>query len=91
MSLKFTLGQIVATPAALETIEKSGQTAAEFLSRHADGDWLNLCPEDRAANERAIREGLRIMSVYKTQRKNEIWIITEADRSVSTILLPEEY
>ena len=87
----FSLGQIVATPGALEALESAGHTASEFIARHALGDWGDLCSEDKAANDEALENGLRILSAYKLRDGTRIWIITEADRSVTTVLLPEEY
>lgn len=87
----FTLGQIVATPGALQALEEAGHTASEFLDRHVSGDWGDLCLEDKASNEEALVDDLRILSAYRLKDGTKIWIITEADRSVTTILLPEEY
>jgi hypothetical protein len=87
----FTLGQTVATPGALEALERAGNEAGEFLDRHARGDWGDLCDEDRQANDEAVREGSRVLSAYRLSDGTKIWIITEHDRSVTTLLLPEEY
>ena len=87
----FSLGQIVATPGALRAMEAAGSSASEFLVRHALGDWGDLCDEDRQANDEAIADDLRILSAYRLNDGTKIWIITEADRSVTTLLLPEEY
>lgn len=86
---KFALGHIVATPAALSLLNPDEQLVA--LSRHASGDWGYLCPEDKAANDEALTEGLRILSSFKTSSGTKFWIITEADRSSTTILLPSDY
>lgn len=86
----FSLGQIVATPAALNLLETHNKTPAEFLRRHHSGDWGDLCEEDRETNEVAVKHGDRIFSAY-TIDDAKIWIITEADRSSTCILLPEEY
>jgi hypothetical protein len=93
---KFPLGQIVTTPGALEALEKAGQTAIEFLQRHARGDWGDVCEEDRQANDHALIDGSRIVSAYRTSLGQKLWIITEAaddagNRAVTTILLPSEY
>jgi len=93
---RFRLGQTVATPAALQTIQQAGQSPAEFLDRHVRGDWGQLCDEDRALNEEAIQDGSRILSAYVTRAGEKIWIITEAaddrgHRAATTILLPDEY
>jgi hypothetical protein len=94
---KFDLGQTVSTPGALEAC--SPEHLLHCLSRHARGDWGCVCAEDAASNEEAIKEGLRILSSYpidptkpcKGFGENTLWIITEADRSVTTFLLPSEY
>jgi hypothetical protein len=91
MRPKFELGQIVATPAALESLGESGQDGSEFISRHVRGDYGDMPPEDVAANEEAVRDGARVMSAYTTLSGKRIWVITEADRSVTTLLLPEDY
>ena len=94
---RFQLGQIVATPGAMSAIADAGQTMAEFISRHQQADWGDLDEEDRKSNDAAIaHEGDvgqqdRILSAYKTRLNVKIWIITERDRSVTTLLLPEEY
>ena len=87
----FSLGQIVATPGALQAMETAGNSAREFLVRHALGDWGELCEEDRQSNDEAMADDLRILSAYRLNDGTKIWIITEADRSVTTVLLPEEY
>lgn len=88
---KFPLGQTVMTPGALSALEEAGQSPFEFLMRHASGDWGEVCNEDREENELALREGFQLMSIYRTKKDTRLWVITEADRSVTTILLPEEY
>ncbi len=89
--MKFHLGQIVATPAALEAIAESGQSPSDFLSRHAQGDWGSVSPGDSRLNDEALIDGTRLLSAYATLNGVRIWIITEADRSSTTLLLPEEY
>ncbi len=84
------LGKVVATPGALELLLEAGVDPFDYLARHASGDWGDLCTFDRRQNERALRVGERIFSSYDTSA-GKVWIITEADRSVTTILLPEEY
>jgi hypothetical protein len=84
------LGKVVATPGAMNLLIAAGQDAFDYLSRHATNDWGELCAFDRRQNEIALREGLRVLSSYPIGRQC-VWIITEADRSVTTILLPEEY
>jgi hypothetical protein len=87
----FELGQIVATPGALAAIKKAGQQPGEFLTRHINRDWGDLDEEDRKENEYSLEHGFRLLSAYKTNAGDRLWIITEADRSVTTLLLPEEY
>jgi hypothetical protein len=88
---RFSLGQVVATPAALEALEQSGEPFQKFLTRHVVGDWGELDSEDVEANERALREDERLLSAYHTAKGEKLWIITEADRSVTTLLLPSDY
>jgi hypothetical protein len=87
----FSLGQIVSTPGALLALEQAGNSATEFLSRHVVGDWGDLCLEDRQANQEALECGDRLLSAYRLNDGQKLWIITECDRSVTTVLLPEEY
>ena len=96
MQPKFSLGQTVATPAALKALEESGQSPGFFLDRHIQGDWGTLDDEDKRLNDEALVDGGRLLSAYKTLRGVKIWIITEAvgddgNRSATTILLPSEY
>jgi hypothetical protein len=88
---RFELGQIVATPGALTALYDAGQIPAEFLLRHKHADWGALDAEDIKANETALRSGLRLLSSYSTRFDEQLWLITEADRSATTILLPDEY
>jgi hypothetical protein len=88
---KFSLGQIVATPGALEVFEKTGQSPTEFLSIHNTGNWGDLCDEDKQTNEQSLVDGGRIFSAYHLNDGTKIWIITEADRSSTCVLLPSEY
>jgi hypothetical protein len=87
----FQLGRILATPGAIAAMEEAGQDAGRLLHRHQSGDFGDICQEDRQENELSIAENFRIMSVYTMANKKALWIITEADRSATTILLPEEY
>ena len=87
----FPLGQIVATPGALEALEKAQQAPMEFLARHVRGDWGDVCEEDAEANEQSLKDGSRILSSYRTKLGEKLWIITEADRSSSCLLTPNEY
>jgi hypothetical protein len=88
---KFPLGSLVATPGALAVIAESGQTPLDFLSRHVCGDWGDVGPGDAKLNDQAITDGDRVFSAYKTLKGERIWVITEADRSSTCILLPSEY
>ncbi len=88
---RFSLGQIVATPGALAALDEARQEAGEFLHRHQTGDWGVVDEEDKAENELSLKEGFRLLSAYILATDVKIWVITEADRSASTILLPEEY
>ena len=89
--LLFQLGQVVATPGSLDALQKAGQSASEFLSRHVRGDWGDLDAEDKAANNEALKYGGRIFSAYHLSDETKIWIITEADRTCTCVLLPSEY
>lgn len=89
-TISFPLGQIVATPGALELLDRAAVNAAELLQRHQSGDWGNVPPEDAEENDHSVVNGYRILSSYPVG-ENRIWIITEADRSSTTLLLPEEY
>lgn len=86
----FPLGQIVSTPGALALLDQMAVNADELTQRHQHGDWGNVPPEDAEENENAILNGNRILSSYELGDKR-IWIITESDRSSTTLLLPEEY
>ena len=88
---RFALGQVVATPGALEALAEAGQLPQEFLHRHIVGDWGEIDEHDRQANERAVHGGDRIFSSYLTKKGTKVWVITEYDRSVTTLLLPSEY
>jgi hypothetical protein len=84
------LGQIVATPGALAALRKAGQRPGEFLTRHVNREWCDLSDEDRKEND-SLAHGFRPLSSYRTNAGDKLWIITESDRSVTTLLLPEEY
>lgn len=90
MSL-FPPGRIVATPGALALLEKVKKSPSEFLSRHLRGDWGELCQDDKTENELSLKHGFRLLSSYPITDSDTLWIITEADRSVTTLLLPSEY
>jgi hypothetical protein len=88
---KFPLGHVVATPGALEALSAADQTPAEFLNRHLSGDWGELDREDIEENESSLKNGYRLLSAYRTKTGEKLWIITEHDRSATTLLLPSEY
>lgn len=87
----FPLGRVVATVGALATLADAGHKPREFIGRHVGGDWGDLGPEDQEANQHALDHGLRIFSAYRVSDATKIWVITEADRSSTCLLLPEEY
>ena len=89
--MTFPLGRVLATPGALRAFEEAQETPLPYLSRHLQGEWGDLDPEDSAANERALTGGSRLLSAYQLRSGTRVWIITEADRSSTTILLPDEY
>ena len=84
------LGRVLATPGALKLLTEASAQPFDLLARHATGDWGELCAFDRRQNQIALRDGYRVVSSYPVGTER-VWIITEADRSVTTILLPEEY
>lgn len=91
--MKFQMGELVCTPGVLTAIPSD--TMVDYLRRHLRGDWGDIDPEDQDVNEQALERNERIMSVYNCQsvdgKPTKFWIITEADRSATTILLPDEY
>jgi len=92
----FSLGQVVATPGALQALEEAAQTPSEFLQRHVTGDWGCVDDEDKAANDLALKDGTRILSAYLLKSGTKIWNVTEAlgdggRRASTCVLLPEEY
>lgn len=87
----FSLGMVVATPGALQALEDAGQEPEEFLNRHDRGDWGEVPEADKHENDFSLQHGFRILSAYTTKAGERIWVITEADRSATTILLPDEY
>jgi hypothetical protein len=93
---RFPLGQILATPGALEALGQCHQNPLEFLACHSAGDWGELSDDDRELNDQAVLDGSRIFSAYQTKNGTKLWVITEAtddtgERSATTILLPDEY
>jgi len=91
MIAPFPLGRIVATPGALTALERANQSPALFIARHAGGDWGELDRADIAENEYSVAHGFRLLSRYTTAAGEKLWVITEADRSATTLLLPDEY
>ena len=89
--MKFDSGQIVATPGALDAMASSGDDPLDFLCRHLDGDWGDVDEHDRQENELSLQRGWRLLSCYRLSDGTKMWIITEADRSSTCLLLPEEY
>lgn len=89
MAVRFALGRTVITPAALNILHPEDVHVA--LGRHAGGDWGEVCPEDWAENELSLDQGFRLLSVYRDRNDRKFWIISEADRSATTILLPDDY
>jgi len=87
----FELGQLVATPGAVDAIQRNQQTPLEFIQRHLNHDWGDLDDHDRHENDYSVEHGRRILSAYQLKDGTRIWIITEADRSSTTLLLPSEY
>ena len=90
MARLFPLGRVVATPGAITLMEAAGIDPAQLLQRHQSGDWDDLDTEDQRENDFAVGRLLRIFSAYG-QPPDRLWVITEADRSVTTILRPDEY
>ena len=99
---RFPLGQVCITPNVLAVLERLNIRPITLLQRHLQGDWGELDPEDIEANEEALREGYRLLSCYRLPLQSDanetgttegvkVWIITEADRSITTLLLPEDY
>ncbi len=88
---RFKLGQVVATPGALGACLAAEVAPSELLARHASGDWGDVPPEDARENEYSLKHGFRVLSSYPLPSGERIWIITEADRSSTCLLLPREY
>jgi hypothetical protein len=85
----FSLGQTVITANALESLNPDD--VQQSLSRHEGGDWGDVCSEDWQENEVSLQQGLRLFSIYRDRNKHRFYVITEHDRSVTTVLLPEDY
>ena len=87
----FDLGRIVATPGAIDALETTGVLPISLICRHQYGDWGDLCDEDKTVNDEAVHRGSRIFSSYQITPLVNIWVITEANRWITTLLLPSEY
>lgn len=89
----FNLGQCVATPDALAALEEADESAMPLLMKHQAGEWGEaLCDEDKELNDEAVKDGSRILSAYILKKTGQkVWVITEADRSSTCVLLPENY
>lgn len=87
----FELGQVLATPGAIETLARFAINPIILISRHLSCDWSEMDKDDQQANQEAVKNGTRIFSSYTIAENTKIWVITEADRSATTILLPSEY
>ena len=85
------LGRVLSTPGALRTLYEARVDGAALVARHAAGDWGDVDDHDRAANDRALHEGTRLLSAYHLPNGERLWIITEADRSSTVLLRPDEY
>ena len=88
---RFPLGRVVATPGALQALEESGESPGIFSKRHVSGDWGEVDEHDQQENEFSIEHGFRLLSAYTLSNGTKLWIITEADRGATTLLLPSEY
>ena len=89
-SVHLDLGRVVATPAALDLVRAHGLDVLALVHRHARGDWGDVSEHDAQANDRSAQDGTRVLSAYET-RGGRLWVITEADRSATTVLLPSDY
>lgn len=90
-SPRLSLGLLVATPGALRTLQAADVSVYRLVNRHARRDWGDICEADRQQNDLALVNGARILSSYMLPGNERVWILTEADRSVTTVLLPDEY
>lgn len=88
---RFQVGRLYTTPGALSACIAAGVSGWAYIERHQAGDWSEMDPEDQQANELAVRDGSRVFSRYTLPGGERIWIITEADRASTTVLLPSEY
>jgi hypothetical protein len=88
---RFRAGRLIATPGAVAALQRAEQSPLELVARHVAGDWGCVCDQDREVNEKALRGGGRILSAYRLRSGVELWVITEADRSSTCVLVPDEY
>ena len=88
---RFDLGKVMITPGALDALKAAQQAPFELIQRHASGDWGDLTDEDKRENDISVKQGYLIFSIYNLKGGGKVWIITEADRSATTMLLPSEY
>ena len=88
---RFALGETFITPGAQEALDIAGETPIQFLRRHMSADWGEVSEDDAKENDLSLTDGFRLLSAYRTTKGQKIWIITEGDRSATTILLPSEY
>ena len=91
MTARFKLGQMVATPQSITILAQDNMKPLDLIKRHVSGDWGDVCFEDAEANEAAVKDGDRILSVYHTSQGEKLYVITEWDRSVTTVLMADEY
>lgn len=89
MHIELELGRLLITPTAQDVIDPAD--VFEAIQRHATGDWGELCDDDRQENEMSVQNGFRVLSAYSDRNGSRFWIITEADRSTTTVLLPNDY
>ena len=87
----FSLGQVVATPGALEAFAATGERITHYVAKHQSGEWGGLDRHDKRANQQALKNGARLLSAYHLSDGTKIWIWTEADRSSTCVMLPSEY
>ena len=90
-TVSFPLGKIITTPEAWAALERAGQSPLEFLIRHVGNDWGEVCGEDWKINDQSLENGSMLLSAYRTAKQERLWVITQADRRCTTILLPDEY
>ncbi len=88
---RFPLGRVVATPGAVEALQRAGQSPWELVARHVTGDWGEVDEHDRHVNEDAVKTGARILSAYTLATGVKLWVLTEADRRSTCVLTPDEY